>query len=45
MTDLPLWPPIAALVYAVIALLVLWLWGKRLDRREAELRHRNEPAE
>ncbi|WP_164879575.1 hypothetical protein [Afifella aestuarii] len=45
MSDLPLWPPIAAVVFGFVGLFVFWVWGRRLDRREAELRHRHGPAE
>jgi hypothetical protein len=45
MRELPLWPPIAALVFAAVGYTIFWLWSKRLDRDEEEARRKQHPAE
>ena len=44
MNQLPLWPPIAALVFAIVGYAVMRIWSNRLDR-EDEARRRQPPAE
>lgn len=44
MNELPLWPPVAAIVFGVIALAVLKYMSRRLDREE-EARRKQHPAE
>jgi membrane protein implicated in regulation of membrane protease activity len=34
--ELPLWPPLVATLFAVVAYIVLWLYGRRLDRELKE---------
>ena len=45
MRELPLWPPIAAVVFAAVGYAIFWFWGRRLDREEKEARQRHHPAE
>ena len=45
MNALPLWPPIAAIVFGLIGLAVLWFMKRRLDRDEEEARRHRPPAE
>ena len=43
MNQLPLWPPILALLLALIGYVIMWTWSRRLDREEEEAR-RNRPS-
>jgi hypothetical protein len=43
MNELPLWPPIAVLIFAAVGYAILRIWSYRLDREEEEAR-RNRPA-
>ena len=45
MNELPLWPPILALVLGAVAYAIMWTWSRRLDREEEEARGRYPPAE
>ena len=38
MNQLPLWPPILAVILAAIGYVFFWTWSKRLDREEEEAR-------
>lgn len=44
MNQLPLWPPILALVLALIGYAIMRIWSNRLDR-EDEARRKQHPAE
>jgi hypothetical protein len=46
MNELPMWPPIAALVFAIVSYVVMRIWSYRLDRQEEEAARRKQgPAE
>ena len=46
MNELPMWPPIAGLVFAVVGYGVMRIWSYRLDRQEEEAARRKQgPAE
>jgi hypothetical protein len=45
MKELPLWPPIAAVVFGVVGYVILWFMSRRLDREEEEARRKQHPAE
>jgi hypothetical protein len=45
MNELPLWPPLAALAFALIGYLILRHMSRRLDREEEEARRHRPPAE
>jgi hypothetical protein len=38
--ELPLWPPLLTLLLAAIAFIVLWQYGRRLDRQAEEEKRR-----
>ena len=45
MTELPLWPPLAAIIFGVIGLAVLKYFSLRLDRADEAARNRQHLAE
>jgi len=45
MNELPLWPPIAALAFAIIGYVIFRMWSQRLDHEEEEARRHQPPAE
>ncbi len=46
MNELPMWPLIVALVFAVVSYAVMRIWSYRLDRADEEAARRNQgPAE
>ncbi len=45
MNQLPLWPPILALVLGLIGYAIMRIWSNRLDREEEEARQKRHPAE
>ena len=45
MNQLPLWPPIAAIVFGLIGYAILRYYSHKLDREEEEARRRRPPAE
>jgi hypothetical protein len=45
MSELPVWPPIAAIAFGLIALGVLKFMSWRLDRGDDEARRKQHPAE
>ena len=44
MNQLPLWPPIAAIIFGLIGLAVLRYYSQRLDREEEEAARRKQGA-
>lgn len=38
--ELPLWPPLVITLFAVMVYLVLWIYGRRLDREAEEEKRR-----
>ena len=44
MNQLPLWPPLAAIVFGLIMLAILRYYSKRLDREEEEAARRKQGA-
>lgn len=45
MNQLPIWPPIAAILFGLIGLAILKYMSNRLDREEEEARRKQHPAE
>jgi hypothetical protein len=45
MSQLPLWPPLAAIAFAVIGYAILRFFSNRLEREEQEARRQHSPAE
>ena len=45
MSELPIWPPVAALAFAAIGYAVLRFWSHRLDREDEEAQRHRPPAE
>jgi hypothetical protein len=38
--QLPWWPPVVMLLFAAVAYIVLWIYGRRLDREAEEEKRR-----
>jgi hypothetical protein len=45
MSELPLWPPLAALAFVLVGYAVLWYLRRRLDREEEVARQKQHPAD